>query len=244
MLTQSRPVRHVSLRRWKLDNFIKNRYREMPTEAYLLGTRIASRFVAGCNRPVQGRLWGVVHRADQGWLDLRRQGWTLNTVTRRGIIATDRFDRSTAFSIGEMLRRGLGRVEDYGCLGCHLVVTAGKNYVASCYPNTAELENMKYHGFGTGTNAAAAGDVGLQTELTTEYAVNSTRPTGSQSTTLAVYTTVGTLSPDSGGTLAITEWGLFSATSSVSLLDRQVFSAINLVAGSDSLATTYAHTVG
>lgn len=216
----------------------------MPTEAYLIGSRVASHFIAGCNRPVSGRLWGVVHRGDQGWLDLRANGWTLRSVTRRGLILLDRRDRPALFDPRRMRDHGLGSIEDYGCLGCHLVVTAGKNYVASCYANSAEMENMKYHGFGTGTNAAAAGDTGLQTELTTQYAVDSTRPTGSQSVASAVYTTVGTLSPDSGGTIAITEWGLFSATSSTTLLDRQVFSAINLVAGSDSLATTYAHTVG
>ena len=137
-----------------------------------------------------------------------------------------------------------GEVWDYGCAGCHLIVTAGKNYLTGCFDNTNEAENLKYHGYGTGTNAAGASDTGLQTELTTEYAVNSTRPTGSQSKSTNVYTTVGTLTPDSGGTIAVTEWGLFSAASSTTLFDRQVFSAVNVVASADSLETTYALTVG
>lgn len=145
-----------------------------------------------------------------------------------------------------LVRRGDGTIEDYGCIGRHLIVTAGKNFVASAFDNTVELEILKYHGYGTGTTSAAAGDTALQTELTTQYATDSTRPTGSQAHSSATYTTVATLSPDSGGTLAITEWGLLSqaATGGGTLLDRQVFSAVNLVAGSDSLQTTYVLTVG
>lgn len=145
----------------------------------------------------------------------------------------------------KVIRNG-NDVWDYGHVGVHLIVTAGKNYVAGNFSGTGEPENLRYHGFGTGTTAAAAGDTALQTELTTQYAADNTRPTGSQSSTTNVYTTVATLSPDTGGTIAVTEWGLLSqaATGGGTLFDRQVFSAVNLVAGSDSLQTTYALTVG
>ena len=137
-----------------------------------------------------------------------------------------------------------GTVVDYGRVGRHLVVTAGKNALAGAFNNVApEPELFKFHGYGTGTGAAAAGDTALGTELTTQYAVDSTRPTGSQANSTNTYTTVATLSPDSGGTIAVTEWGLFSASSSTTLFDRQVFSAVNLVAGSDSLQTTYVLTI-
>lgn len=132
---------------------------------------------------------------------------------------------------------------DLGVMGHHLITTAGKNYVASTFNSVAEPENLKYHGFGTGATAAAIGDTALQTELTTQYVVDSTRPTGSQANSTNTYTTVATLSPDSGGTIAVTEWGLFSASSAGSLLDRQVFSAVNLVASSDSLQVTYVLTI-
>lgn len=134
-----------------------------------------------------------------------------------------------------------GTVTDLGTVGRHLVVTAGKNYLASCMDNTNEPEALKYHGYGTGTTAAAAGDTTLQTELTTQYATDNTRPTGSQSHSTNTYTTAATLSPDTGGTIAVTEWGLFTqaANSGGTMLDHQVFSAVNLVAGSDSLTTTY-----
>jgi hypothetical protein len=139
-----------------------------------------------------------------------------------------------------------GDVWDYGMVGCHLIVTAGKNFVAGAFSNANEAETLKYHGFGTGTTAAASGDTALQTEETTQYVTNNTRPTGSQSVTTNVYTTAATYSPDSGGTRAVTEWGLHdnATVGSGTLFDRQVFSAINLVASSDSLTTTYALTVG
>ncbi len=53
----------------------------------------------------------------------------------------------------------------------------------------------------------------------------------------AIYRTVV---PDSGGTIAVTEHGVFSASSSGVLLDRTKFSAVSLdsTAG-DSLQATY-----
>jgi hypothetical protein len=138
-----------------------------------------------------------------------------------------------------------GTETDLGVLGYHLITTAGKNYLAACFTNTNEPEILKYHGYGTGTNAAAAGDTALQTELTTQYATDNTRPTGTQQASTNTYITVGTLVPDSGGTIAVTEWGLFSqaATGGGTLFDRQVFSAVNLVAGTDSFETTYTLTL-
>lgn len=139
-----------------------------------------------------------------------------------------------------------GSVTDYGVVSRHVVTTAGKNYLAACFPNTNEPENFKYHGYGTGVTAAAVGDTALQTELTTQYAVDSTRPTGSQSSSTNTYTTAATLTPDSGGTIAITEHGIFSAAAAGTLLDRNVFAAINLVAAvsnGDSLTTTYVLTI-
>ena len=105
--------------------------------------------------------------------------------------------------------------------------------------------NFKFHGFGTGTNAEAVGDVALQTEETTQYAVDNTRPTGSQTNNGAtVYRTVGTYSPDSGtNPRPITEHGIFSAASGVSLLDRSQFAVVNLVPAADSLQATYDFTI-
>jgi hypothetical protein len=131
---------------------------------------------------------------------------------------------------------------NYGLASLRVVTTAGVNFIRDAFLNTTELETLKYHGFGTGTTAEAVGDTALVTELTTEYATDNTRPTGTQvSGGTGAYQTVATLSPDGSGTLAITEHGIFSqaATGGGTLLDRSVFSAVNLVRGSDSLQVTY-----
>jgi hypothetical protein len=162
--------------------------------------------------------------------------WWLRLVSPRGLAFV------TAELRGEVTRAD-GTVVDYGVLGRHLVTTAGKQAIASAFDNTIEAEIFKYHGFGTGTNAAAVGDTALQTECTTAYATDNTRPTGSQNHSGATYTTVATFTPDAA--VANTEWGLFSqaANSGGTLLDRQVYSAVNLNGSGDSLATTYVLTI-
>lgn len=136
-----------------------------------------------------------------------------------------------------------GRVA-YGLASLRVVTTTGAGYIVDAFQNTVELENMKYHGFGTGTNAEASSDTGLQTELTTEYATDNTRPTGTQTENgSTVYETVATLDPDSA--VAITEHGIFSqaATSGGVLLDRTKFSAVNVGATGETLQATYDFTI-
>lgn len=140
------------------------------------------------------------------------------------------------------LMRGDGSVLDYGLASLRVVTNAGVAYLVDALQNLVEPENLRYHGFGTGTAAEAAADTALQTELTTQYNPDNTRPTGSLGEQSAnVYRTVATLSPDAGGTIAITEHGIFSqaATGGGTLLDRSVFSAVNVVANQDSLQATY-----
>jgi hypothetical protein len=131
------------------------------------------------------------------------------------------------------------RTWDRRLLGYHLIVTAGKNYLASCMDNTAEPESLKFHAFGTGSTAAAAGDTALQTECTTAYATDNTRPTGSQAHSTNTYTTVATFTPDAA--VSNTEWGLLTQASNAggTLLDHQVYSVVTLNGTGDNLATTY-----
>lgn len=142
--------------------------------------------------------------------------------------------------VSMVLTKTSGERINYGLVSLRVLTDTGVGYIVDAFQNSVELENMKFHGYGTGTNAEAAADAALQTELTTEYAVNSTRPTGSttEGATANIYRTVGTLSPDAN--VAITEHGIFSqaATGGGVLLDRSKFSVINLVSG-DSLQTTY-----
>jgi hypothetical protein len=139
------------------------------------------------------------------------------------------------------LHRADGTIVDYGIVSRRVVTDVGVQFIVDAFQNLTELENMKYHGFGTGGAAEAAGNTALTTELTTQYVADNTRPTGTttEGGTGNVYRTVATLSPDSGGTLAITEHGVFSAASAGVLLDRSLFAAVNVVAASDSLAATY-----
>lgn len=136
------------------------------------------------------------------------------------------------------IRRANGDVVRLGLVSLRVVTDAGVNFIVDAFQNTTEVENFQFHGYGTGTNAEAAGNTTLQTELTTQYATDNTRPTGSRTegASANIYRSVGTLSPDA--TVAITEHGVFSAASGGTLLDRSVFSAVNLVSG-DSLQTTY-----
>ena len=141
--------------------------------------------------------------------------------------------------------RGDGERIPYGLATVAVVTTAGVNFIVDAFQNSVELESMNFHGFGTGSGAEAVGNTALGTELTTQYATDNTRPTGTQSENGAnVYRTVATLDPDAD--VAITEHGIFSqaATGGGVLLDRSLFSAINLSgAGGDTLQATYDFTV-
>lgn len=137
-------------------------------------------------------------------------------------------------------RDELGRWTEYGLASLRVVTTAGVTYICADIAGGASDSNLfKFHGFGIGTGAEASSDTALGTEFTTEYATDSTRPTGSQAASTNTYTTVATFSPDSGGTLAVTEHGIFTAITAGTLLDRSKFAAVNLVASSDSLQATY-----
>lgn len=130
---------------------------------------------------------------------------------------------------------------DLGLAGCRVVTTAGVNYIVDAFQNLVELENMKYHGVGTGGTAESSGQTALVTELTTQYAVSSTRPTGTtgeQAGNANVFESTCTITVSSA--VALTEHSLFSqaAVAGGTMLDRTLFSAVNL-ASSESLQATY-----
>lgn len=137
-----------------------------------------------------------------------------------------------------------GEILELGLASMRVVTTAGCNFLVDAMQGTVEPEILKYHGVGTGTNAEASSDTALQTESTTILTVDSTRATGSltEGASANVFRTVGTVSFDGGG--AITEHGVFSqaATGGGTLLDRSVFSAVNVISG-DGLQATYDYTI-
>lgn len=115
----------------------------------------------------------------------------------------------------------------------NLVVTTGKNFVASRIKD-ATASAMSHMGIGTGTAAAAAGNTTLGTEAA-RNALTSTTVTNADVAYVASFA-AGT------GTGAITEAGLFNASSSGTLLCRTVFSVVNKGAD-DSMTITWTVTV-
>lgn len=135
-----------------------------------------------------------------------------------------------------------GDIVDYGLVSCRVVTDAGVGFIVDAFQNLVELENMKYHGLGTGTTAEAASQTALVTELTTQYSASNTRPTGTtgeKSGDAKTYETAATITIASAP-VAATEHGIFSqaANSGGTMLDRSVFSAVNLAVG-ESLQATY-----
>jgi hypothetical protein len=135
-----------------------------------------------------------------------------------------------------------GREFDLGLVSMRVVTNNGVAYIVSNMTTPASffVENFHFHGIGTGTVAEAAADSALGTELTTQYNPDSTRATGTGvvGSGANIFHTVGTNTVDAA--VAITEHGIFSqaATGGGTLLDRSVFSVVNLASG-DSLQSTY-----
>ncbi|NCG05919.1 MAG: hypothetical protein GWP37_03015 [Gammaproteobacteria bacterium] len=115
----------------------------------------------------------------------------------------------------------------------NLVVTAGKNFVASRIKDTTDAA-MSHMAIGTGTAAAAAG----QTTLSAEADRNTLTSTTVSSNTVTYVATFGA----GEGTGAIVEAGLFNASSSGTMFCRTVFSVVNKGA-SDSMTITWVITV-
>jgi hypothetical protein len=141
-----------------------------------------------------------------------------------------------------VIRGDTGERINYGLASFKLVTNTGVAFIVDAFQNLVELENMRFHGIGTGVGGELAADAALGTELTTQYNPDNTRATGSITESAAnIFRTVGTNTLDSG-TPAVTEHGVLSSATVGAgvLLDRSVFAAINLVgANADALQTTY-----
>src|SRR5262245_60376473 len=74
--------------------------------------------------------------------------------------------------------RGNGQWLDYGLASMRVVTDTGVGFIVDSFQNLTELENMKFHGLGTGGTAEAATQTALVTELTTAYNPDNTRATG------------------------------------------------------------------
>ena len=115
----------------------------------------------------------------------------------------------------------------------NLVVTAGKNYIASRMKD-ASATAMTHMAIGTGSTAAAAGNTALGSEAG-RVALTSTTVSTNNVAYVATF-------PAGTGTGAITEAGILNASSSGTLLCRTVFSVINK-GSADTLGITWTVTV-
>jgi hypothetical protein len=127
-----------------------------------------------------------------------------------------------------------------------LITTAGKALIAGRINGSGSPAAATAIGLGTGAVAAAAGNTTLGTEVTTAgagasgvHAINTAGTTVSLVTTTTTNDTaqwVGTAT--FSATIAVTESGVFNADTNGTMLNRQVFSAINVVSG-DSIQFTH-----
>jgi len=198
------------------------------------------------NIPLRGTLTATKIKAPQAPLSWRiRNGlrwgyiWGIIAVwLARGLTALTGIPTITSELAVQVIRRD-GRRINYGVVSRRVVTNNGVAFIVDAWQNSVELENMKYHGCGTGTTAEAAADSALVTESTTALNPDSARATGTQ-TEPATHqlTSTGVVTFDNSA--AITEHGLFSAatTGTGVLFDRSVFSAINVVSG-DSISFAY-----
>ena len=115
----------------------------------------------------------------------------------------------------------------------NLVVTVGKNYIASRMVGTASTV-MSHMAIGTGTTTPAVGDTALATQA---GIVAVSAFTASTNTVTATATFAAGTGPG-----AITEAGIFNAASAGTLLCRTTFPVVNKAAG-DSIAITWVITV-
>jgi hypothetical protein len=192
----------------------------------------------GCNAELSAVL---IHadgsREDLGVLSTR----SLSRFARRLHKLYRSLAKRFGMAVAALLLAGLvhgGHLPVYALPVLGIVTTAGVNYMASDFASggvTPTISGFKFHASGTGVTAAAVGDTALGTDSgVARVSGTASNPTANQ------YRSVATMAYIS--TLAITEWGLFSASTVGTLWDRRVFSAINVVSG-DSIQFTYTLTV-
>ncbi len=161
-------------------------------------------------------------------------GWLANGMAK-ALSALTGVPTLTA-ELRAVLVRADGSQVNYGLLSRRVVTTAFVTFmVDQMQTDTTAWGDMKYHDSGVGSTAENVANTDMETTD------GESRVAGSQTEGAAnVYISVGTISYTS--TKAITEHGLFNASTAGTLLDRSVFSAVNVVSG-DSIQFTYSLTV-
>lgn len=132
-----------------------------------------------------------------------------------------------------VLKNSAGEVKDTREVD-NLVVNTGLAFITSRMGGTSDAV-MSHMAIGSGTTAAAAGDTDLESILGSREALDSTTP----STNTIVYVA----SFEAGeGTGAVTEAGIFNASTAGTMLCRTVFSVVNKGAD-DTMTITWTITL-
>ncbi len=103
----------------------------------------------------------------------------------------------------------------------NLIVDTGLNFI--CYRMKDDETQMTHIALGSGTTAAAAGDTSLESQLGSREALDSSTVTSNQIVYVASFE-----AGDATG--AVTEAGIFNASSGGTMLCRTVFSVVNKAA--------------
>lgn len=180
--------------------------------------------------PVPGLSWKLSNTLRRSFLF----GWVATRLAR-GLTALTGIP-TLCGELSARLIKADGQVINYGVLSYRVVTTAFVNFVTDqLQTETSVFGDFKYHDAGVGTTAEDAGDTGIETTD------GESRATGTQTESASnAYRSVGTIAYTS--TKAITEHGLFNDSSAGTLMDRSVFSAINVVNG-DQIEFTYTLTI-
>ena len=131
-----------------------------------------------------------------------------------------------------------GNLKDYRIYK-NLVVNVGKSAVADLIGDVNSISPFGYIAIGTGTTSPTGGDTALETEIKRKAGSKSLVTTGVTNDTLQLQATFSS-SDGLSGSHAITESGVFNASTSGTMLARQTFSAVNVNwDNGDSLQVTW-----
>lgn len=178
------------------------------------------------------------------WLRRRIVAWKINTGRlprgRTGVETPGNVGGAVLTAHTELTARHIrnGVEIDRRVVKDQKFTTAARDALVDAFTNTFEPETWNYHDCGTGAVAEA------NTDTVLGGAVTEARVTGTQTQpTSDVYRTVATIT-FTAAPYAVTEHGIFSQASKPggTLLDRTVFTAINVVNG-DGIQFTFNLTI-
>lgn len=170
-------------------------------------------------------------------------------IPRRTVDTKDLFTGRLAIGKAELSLihiKADGTRIDHGVVCRKKVTGAFVTDIVNCLSKTAPynvsaavFQDYKYHGSGIGVTAEANTQTALVDTTGAPARVTGTQVAGGTAAA-PTYTSVGTVAYT--GTLAITEHAVFNASTAGTMLDRSLFSAVNVVNG-DSIQFTYVLTI-